>query len=160
VTDKGHWCDVGHWWTRERRRNGLRGQTGHGGVAVARPDGKRGHALRLPSFDPPGPPFLPAEGEVYWVVSLLYYSKDPAPARPAIVLAVPALASARIRIVTRTSELVSGVKHPADASLGLDVDGVFSKPMSVERSMWCPQHVKRCGRLDEITWKAIQERFD
>jgi mRNA-degrading endonuclease toxin of MazEF toxin-antitoxin module len=133
---------------------------------VVRPDGKRDHALRLPPFDPPGPPFLPTEGEIYWVASLFYYSNDPAPARPAVVLEVPALASARIRIVTRTSKTVTktgkpapGIKHLADAVLGLDRDGVFSDPTSVERFLWCPHHVKLCGRLDEATWKAVQERF-
>jgi hypothetical protein len=134
---------------------------------VVRPDGKRDHALRLPPFDPPGPPFLPTEGEIYWVASLIYYSNDPAPARPAVVLEVPALPSARIRIVTRTSKIVTkagkptpGIRHPAAASLGLDHDGVFSDLASVERSLWCPHHVKLCGPLDETTWKAVQERFD
>jgi hypothetical protein len=127
---------------------------------VAKSGGKRGHALLPPPFDPPGPPFLPTAGEIYWVTSLLYHSNDPAPARPAVVLEVPALASARIRIVTRTSKSVPGVKHPAAPSRGLNLDGVFSDLWSVERHLWCPQNVKLCARLDEVTWKAVQEWFD
>ncbi len=84
----------------------------------------RGHALLAPEFGLPGPPFLPKEGEVYWVRTLLYSSTDPAAARPAVVLLVPALASARIQLVTRTSGSPAGVAHPADSSLGLEVAGV------------------------------------
>lgn len=133
---------------------------------MPRPSGPGGHALLPPSFDPPGPPFLPNAGEVYWVSSLLYYSNDPAPSRPVVVLEVPGLPSARIRIVTRTSKVtrtgkpVSGVPHPADLALGLDRDGMFSDLAGVERHLWCPENVKLCGRLDEDTFKAIQERFD
>lgn len=126
---------------------------------MGRQDAERGHALLAPPFDGPGPPFLPAEGEVYWVRSLLYSSTDPAPARPAAVLLVPALASARIQLVTRTSGSPPGVTHPADASLGLDLAGVFSDLASVERSAWCPQNVRLCGQLDEAMWKLVQERF-
>jgi hypothetical protein len=128
---------------------------------VAKPDKKRGHALRLPSFGPSGPAFPPVEGEIYWVISLLYFGTDPAGARPAVVLEVPARPTARIRIVTRTSQLSApGIKHPANSSLGLDHDGVFSDLASVERSMWCPQNVELCGPLDGATWKVVQEWFD
>ena len=119
----------------------------------------RSHALLAPPLDPPAPAMLPSEGEVYWVRTLLYSSTDPAPARPAVVLLVPALASARIRVVTRTSGSSVGVVHPANRSLGLDVAGVFSDLVSVERSAWCPQNVRRCGRLEEAVWKLVQERF-
>lgn len=119
----------------------------------------RGHALLAPPFDPPGPPFLPAERDVYWVQTLLYSSTDPAPARPAVVLMVPALDSGRIQIVTRTSGSAPGVPHAADASLGLDLAGVFSDLVSVERSAWCPQAVRRCGRLEESVWQIVRDRF-
>jgi hypothetical protein len=126
---------------------------------VGREGTKRGHALLAPDFESPGPPFLPREGEVYWVRTLLYSSTDRAAARPAVVLSVPALASARIQLVTRTSESPPGVAHPADSSLGLEVPGVFSDLVSVERSAWCPQNVRLCGQLGESVWTRVQERF-
>lgn len=126
---------------------------------MARPDGKRSHALLSPPLGAPGPPFLPAEGDVYLVIPLIYASADPASLRPVVVLVVPELKSGRIQFVTRTSQPVPGVKHPADPSLGLDRAGVFSDLAGVERSLWCPQNVNRCGRLDEATWRAVQERF-
>lgn len=118
-----------------------------------------GHALLAPDFGPPGPAFLPSEGEVYWVRTLLYSSTDPAPARPAVVLLVPALASARIQLVTRTSGSSSGVGHPADSLLGLEVEGVFSDLVSVERSAWRPHNVRLCGQLGESVWILVQEQF-
>lgn len=126
---------------------------------MRRQGAQRGHALLTPPFDPPGPAFLPAEGEIYWMRTLLYSSTDPAPSRPAVVLLVPALASARIQVVTRTSGSAAGVAHPADPSLGLDAAGVFSDLVSVERSAWCPHNVRLCGRLEEAVWKLVQERF-
>lgn len=120
---------------------------------------KRGHALLAPDFGPPGPPFLPTEGEVYWVRTLLYSSTDPAAARPAVVLQVPALASARIQLVTRTTESRTGVAHPAGDVPGLEVAGVFSDLVSVERSLWCPNNVYLCGRLGEPVWTLVQEQF-
>jgi mRNA-degrading endonuclease toxin of MazEF toxin-antitoxin module len=129
------------------------------GGKVGRESTKRGHALLAPDFGPPGSPFLPKEGEVYWVRTLLYSSTDPAPARPAVVLLVPALASARIQIVTRTSGSPPGVAHPADGSLGLEVAGVFSDLESVERSAWCQHNVRLCGQLEESVWTLVQEHF-
>ncbi len=126
---------------------------------MGRQGAQRGHALLAPPFGTPGPAFLPAGGEIYWVRTLLYSSTDPAPARPAVVLLVPALASARIQVVTRTSGSSVGVAHPADQSLGLDVAGVFSDLVSVERSAWCPHNVRLCGRLEEAVWKLVEERF-
>lgn len=120
---------------------------------------KRGHALLAPDFGPPGPPFLPAEGEVYWLRTLLYSSTDPAAARPAVVLQVPALASARIQLVTRTTESRPGVAHPADDVPGLEVAGVFADLVSVERSLWCPNNVYLCGRLGEPIWTLVQEQY-
>jgi hypothetical protein len=126
---------------------------------VGRQTAKHGHALLAPPFGSPGPSYLPAQGDVYWVRSLLYSSSDPAPARPAVVLLVPALTSARIQLVTRTSEPTPGVPHPADASLGLDRAGVFSDLASVERSLWCPQNVTLCGKISDFAWNLVQERF-
>lgn len=127
---------------------------------MAGSDGKRDHALLAPSFGQPGPPFLPTPGQIYWLRSLLYSSTDRAGARPAVVLDVPNRASARIRIVTRTHQSAPGIRHPADPSLSLNSDGVFSVLTSVERSMWRPENVKLCGLLDEEIFKAVQERFD
>lgn len=126
---------------------------------VGREGATHGHALLAPDFGPPGAPFLPKEGEVYWVRTLLYSSTDPAAARPAVVLQVPALASARIQLVTRTSGSPAGVAHPADSSLGLEVAGVFSDLVGVERSAWCPHNVLLCGLLGDPVWTLVQEWF-
>jgi hypothetical protein len=126
---------------------------------VGTKDAKRSHAVLAPPFGPEGPPFLPNAGEVYWVRTHLYSSTDPAPARPTVVLAVPALKSARIQLVTRTSGRAPGVAHPADLALGLDRDGVFSDLVSVDCSQWCPQNVRLCGPLEEAVWEAVLERF-
>ena len=126
---------------------------------VGRESTTRDHALLAPDFGPPGAPFLPKEGEVYWVRTLLYSSADPAAARPAVVLQVPALASARSQLVTRTTEARPGVAHPADDVPGLEAAGVFADLVSVERSLWCPNNVYLCGRLGEPVWTLVQEQY-
>ena len=82
--------------------------------------------------------------------TLLYSSTDPAPARRAVVVGVPDPLSpaARVRLVTRTSDLsVPGVPHDRDLALGCDLDGVFSDPVSCLASSWRPGDVKLLGVL-------------
>ena len=122
--------------------------------------GKRGHATLPRPFGPPGPPFSPTAGYVYRIRTLLYSSIDPAAERPVVVLAVPELETARIQVVTRTTNVTTpGVLHHASRVLGLDQDGIFCNLVSVDRMMWCPQDVQLYGRLDEACWQAVLDRF-
>lgn len=125
-------------------------------------DRRHRHAVLAPDLGPPGPAFLPQLGHVYWVRSLLYSSFDPAPCRPAVVVAVPFRASptARIQIVTRTSDLeVIGVAHQRDPQLGLDHNGVFSDLVSCLASSWRPGDVLPAGPLPEPYLTRVMERF-
>lgn len=119
----------------------------------------RRHALLIPDLGPPGPPYLPLVGEIYWVMSLLYSPSDPAPARPAVVVFVPAVATptARIRIVTRTSETVPGIAHPRDLANGLSYDGTFSELGSVLASSWRSGNVRPAGTLVEPFLGRVME---
>lgn len=89
-------------------------------------------------------------GAVYQVNTLIYSSHDPAPERPAVVVAVPAVAHGRIQIVTRTSEAVEGgVTHPPDPLLGLDRDGYFVGLNSVDQQLWTAASVRYLGLLPD-----------
>jgi hypothetical protein len=127
---------------------------------VSRMASRRGQSAHMPYFGPPGPPFLPNIGDVYMVAPLLYSSNDPEPMRPAVVIEVPARPDARIRIVTRTSELYKpGVRHGVAPQLGLDRAGMWSNLESVERSLWCPQSVRWKGPLERAVFEEVLERF-
>jgi hypothetical protein len=116
-----------------------------------RDDGRKPHAVRVPDMGPLSSAFTPRVGQLYWVMSLLYSSSDPAAARPAVVVGVssPRSLTARIRIVTRTSQGVDGVRHPRDLALRMDRDGVFSDVLSCLASSWRYGHVKLVGELGE-----------
>jgi len=125
-------------------------------------DRRRQHALLPPDFGPAGPVSVPLVGQVFWVRSLLYSSRDPAPSRPAVVVAVPfqGSATARIQIVTRTSRMgVAGVAHGQDRGLGLDRPGVFSDLVSCLASSWQPGNVLLAGSLQERCFERVMERF-
>ena len=124
--------------------------------------GGRSHAWLSGEKGEPGEPFLPRVGELYLVSTIIYtFGHDPAADRPAVVICVPPEPASRspIQLVTRTSKAVSGVKHPADVSLGLDRDGVFSDLVSVEQQLWSPQNVKRLGMLPEPFLCDVLRRF-
>ena len=106
-------------------------------------------------------PFLPEQGQLYLVNTLVYAGSDPAADRPAVVItAVPDEPSHRpIQIVTRTSQEVRGVLHPADESLKCDKDGVFSRLTSVERLLWTPRNVTYLGDLPDLYLAAVVRRF-
>jgi hypothetical protein len=111
---------------------------------------RRRHALLAPDLGPYGPPYLPVVGELYLVRTLLYSSADPAPARRAIVVGVPSALTptARVRLVTRTSDMtVPGFRHDRDMTVGCNLDGVFSDPVSCLASSWRPGDVKLLGLL-------------
>jgi hypothetical protein len=128
---------------------------------MPRGDGRL-HAWLAPVLGQPGEPFLPKVGEVYRVNTIIYLlGNDPAAARPAVVIEVPleGVSHSPIRIVTRTSKRAPGVPHPADNSLQLDRDGVFSDLISVERQLWRSENVELLGVLPEPYMCAVQGRF-
>jgi hypothetical protein len=123
---------------------------------------RRRHPVLAPDLGPFGEPVLPAVGELYLVRSLLYSSNDPAPARPAVVIVVPATLSpaARIQLATRTSNVAApGVRHALDLALKCDVDGVFSERVSCLASSWRPGDVKMLGVLPEPVLTLVLEWF-
>lgn len=122
----------------------------------------RRHALLPRDKGPLGPPFLPKAGELYLVETTIYtLGGDPAADRPAVVITVPAGLGPKspIQIVTRTSQNVPGVEHPADISIGCDRDGVFSDLASVEQQLWRPGNVLFLGPLPDPYWSMVLERF-
>lgn len=120
---------------------------------------KKAHATYVAPSGPPSPPFLPAEGEIYWVDTLLYTASDPAPRRPAVVVDVPEPAHSPIRIATRTTNLeVRGARHAAQPEWGLE-EGVFSDLNLVKKSEWCSPRVSLIGVLDSDTMAAVVGRF-
>jgi hypothetical protein len=125
--------------------------------------GDRSHAWLSQKKGEPGEPFLPKVGELYLVSTIIYtFGYDPAADRPAVVICVPPTPASRspVQLVTRTSKAAAaGVKHPADQSLGLDRDGVFSDLVSVEQQLWRPQNIKCLGVLPEPFLSYVLERF-
>lgn len=123
---------------------------------------RRLHALLTPNLGPLGDPYLPEIGQVFWVESLLYSSSDPAPGRPAVVIAVPSApnATARIQIVTRTSDTtVAGVLHEAGLLPTLNKPGVFSDLVSCRASSWRAGRVRLVGQLCDPHLGRVMERF-
>jgi hypothetical protein len=122
----------------------------------------RSHAWLSRPKGESGDPFLPTVGELYLVNTTIYsIGYDPAADRPAVVICVPPEPPSRspIRLVTRTSKSVPGVPHPADVALRLNLDGVFSDLVSVERQMWRPENVEYLGVLPEPFLSKVLERF-
>ncbi|WP_200215492.1 hypothetical protein [Micromonospora coerulea] len=86
---------------------------------------------------------------------------DPAADRPAVVICVPLEPASRspIQLVTRTSKPAPGIRHPADRSLKLNRDGVFSDLVSVEQQLWRPENVEYLGILPEPFLSGVLGRF-
>lgn len=109
-----------------------------------------------------GEPFLPQIGELYLVETIICsLGTDPAADRPAVVITVPPGSGSKspIQLVTRTSQNVAGVAHPADLSVGCDRNGVFSDLVSVEQQLWRPGNVLRLGVLPEPYLSRVLDRF-
>jgi hypothetical protein len=123
----------------------------------------RSHAWLPKKKGEPGEPFLPTIGQLYLVNTTIYMiGHDPAAARPAVVVVVPAEPGSRfpIQIVTRTSKPVpGGVRHPADRALQLECDGVFADLTSVEQQLWRPENVELRGMLPEPFLSDVLRRF-
>ncbi len=124
--------------------------------------GGRSHAWLARKKGESGEPFLPKVGELYLVSTIIYsFGHDPAADRPAVVICVPPERASHspIQLVTRTSNPVPGVPHPADMSLGCDRDGVFSDLVSIEQQLWTPQNVECLGVLPEPFLSDVLRRF-
>lgn len=126
------------------------------------PSNRPSHALLPRDKGELGEPFLPQIGELYLVETIIYtLGTDPAADRPAVVITVPpGLASkSPIQLVSRTSQSVAGVAHPADFSVGCNRNGVFSDLVSVEQQLWRPGNVLRLGVLPEPYISRVLDRF-
>ena len=124
--------------------------------------GGRSHAWLSRQKGESGEPFLPKVGELYLVSTIIYtFGHDPAADRQAVVICVPPEPASRspIQLVTRTSKTAPGIAHPADMSLGLDRDGVFSDLVSIEQQLWRPPNVELLGVLPEPFLAAVLRRF-
>lgn len=123
---------------------------------------RRAHALLPRPKGDPGDPFLPEIGEMYLVETRIFsFGADPAADRRAVVIGVPGDpdSKAPIQVVTRTTQAVPGIEHPADPATGCEKDGVFADLASVERQLWRPENVIRLGKLPEPFLSRVLERF-
>jgi len=126
--------------------------------------GRRSHDWLAKAKGESGEPFLPKVGELYLITTTIFTLRyDPGASRPAVVIVVPAEAGSRfpIEVVTRTSQKVPGVAHPADRKLSshLDKDGVFSDLTQIEQQLWRPENVMRLGELPEPYLSSVLGRF-
>lgn len=125
-------------------------------------DHRRSHAWLPRPKGERGEPFLPEVGELYLINTLVYsVGDDPAADRPVVVLCVPPNPASRspIQVVTRTSQVAKGIRHPADRKLGLDRDGTFSDLANIELQLWTPKNVLKLGVLPEPYLSLVIRRF-
>lgn len=123
---------------------------------------RRAHALLPRPKGEAGEPYLPKLGELYLVETRIFsFGADPAADRPAVVIGLPAGPESKspIQVVTRTSQSVPGIKHPADPSVSLNKDGVFADLASIEQQLWRPGNVLLLGVLPEPFLSLVLERF-
>jgi hypothetical protein len=134
------------------------------------------HTASMPSSVPaePDPAYLPNVGDVYRVSPHLLGSRASMTASragseaadgdemvPVVVLAVPALRTARIQVVTRVpSRIAAGVPHGAAPQLGLLRPGVWTNVLSVDKSLWTPRDTSWRGPLERIVFAEVRERFE
>ena len=121
------------------------------------------HALRMPSFGPPEPAYLPNVGDVYLVSPQLLGSRgygDHDGPVPVVVLAVSRHRHGRVTVVTRTgSRIAPGVSHGAAPQLGLPRPGVWTNVATVDKSLWTPHDARWRGPLERVVFEEVQERF-
>lgn len=123
---------------------------------------RRAHALLPRLKGEAGEPYLPILGELYLIETRIFtFGTDPAADRPAVVIGLPAWPESKspIQVVTRTSQSVPGIDHPADRSLSLEKDGVFANLASIEQQLWRPGNVLRLGVLPDPYLSLVLERF-
>jgi hypothetical protein len=154
IPDKSLRCNV-----RKLRKVG---SVRFGGSPVVSRPRRRAHALFPRPKGEAGEPYLPKLGELYLVETRIFsFGTDPAADRPAVVIGLPPGPESKspIQVVTRTSQSVPGVKHPADLSLRLDKDGVFADLTSIEQQLWRPENVLLLGVLPDPYVSLVLERF-
>jgi hypothetical protein len=128
------------------------------------------HAVRMPAFGPVEPAYLPNVGDVYLVSPRLLGSRDDPghdPGHgagepvPVVVIVVPRLASARIQVVTRTSDRsAAGIPHGPAPQLGLHQRGVWTNVVTVDKSVWTSRDARWRGPLERIVLADVLERFE
>lgn len=110
--------------------------------------------------DPQDTPFLPVEGELYWVQTIILWSGDRKPTRPVVVIEVPKTIRGRVQVVTRTTDMSRlGVRHEAMPAAGLTKCGVFADLGSTEATLWTPRNALNLGVLPSPVFCRVRERF-
>lgn len=117
--------------------------------------------MRVQPADPRDVPFLPSQGELYWINASIVWSGDRKPSRPVVVIEIPATIQGRIGVVTRTSQLDrKGIAHGAAPDAGLTKPGVFAEFHTVAAILWTPRNVGGpLGLLEEEVLSRIMDRF-
>jgi hypothetical protein len=120
----------------------------------------------MPAFGPAEPAYLPNVGDVYLVSSRLLGSRDDrglgsaAEQVPVVVIAVPRLTSARIQVVTRTSDRTApGIPHGPAPQLGLHQRGVWTNVVTVDKSVWTTRDARWRGPLEQVVLADVLDRF-
>src|SRR5437762_1175659 len=115
---------------------------------------------RVITVDPLDEPFRPVPGDLYWVNTIITWSGDRKPTRPAVVIEAPVQGIGRIMMVSRTSDTTrKGVHHDAMPEIGLNKPGVFRTLTSTEASLWTPRNVQRLGALPADVFNEIMKRY-
>jgi hypothetical protein len=110
--------------------------------------------------DPADEPFLPIEGELYWVRTMIFWGGDRKPTRPVVAIEAPSGGMTRIAVVTRTTDTSrKGVLHQPMPEIGLTKPGVFADLRSTERILWTPRNARRLGILAEDVFNEVMRRF-
>ena len=124
------------------------------------------HAVRMPAFGPAEPAYLPNVGDVYLISPRMLGSRaalgagDSAELVPVVVIAVPRLASARIQVVTRTSDRSApGIPHGPAPQLGLHQRGVWTNVVTVDKSLWTSRDARWRGPLERVVLADVLDRF-
>ena len=121
------------------------------------------HAVRMPSFGPAEPAYLPNVGDVYLVSPQILGSRAHGGADgavPVVVLAVSAHRHGRITVAVRTSSrIAAGVSHGAAPQLGLPRPGVWTNVATVDKSLWTPHDARWRGPLERVVFEEVRERF-
>jgi hypothetical protein len=110
--------------------------------------------------DPSNEPFLPMEGELYWISTVILWGGDRKPTRPVVVIEAPPSRLARIAVVTRTTDTMrKGVPHRPIPEIGLTRPGVFADLRSAEKVLWTPRNACKLGVLPQEVFNDVMRRF-
>ena len=110
--------------------------------------------------DPADGPFLPVEGELYWVSTAILWGGDRKSTRPVVVIEASSGRVTRIVVVTRTTDTRrKGVPHQPMPEIGLTRPGVFADLRSAERMLWTPRNTCRLGALPQDVFNDVMRRF-